>query len=371
MSSRFCCRIQSEFITTSAMAFALSDFYQQTKSARKIIVVDFGFLGDSVHMIPALWEIKRNYPQAQLHTLSAEVGAEVLKLAPCVDRAWGFPLGAKSPPWWRGTGILRALRREKFDLAINFSGADRTIFVTAFTGAKWRVAQQGARKHFWAKWLIPHWVPRQPNDILVSEQRRRMLATLGMSLQPSRYDLAIPQSAKDWAAKNIPPRSLHFSINASSGVKEWPVEQWIELANKLLTADAELNIVATASSREREQQRLTAFAEGVRSKRVTMVPSATIAQLAALLQRCMLQVGGDSGVTHLAAAVGTPTFSFLRDYPAIKDWMLTGDNHRQIVVSCDCINRGENVCEALGKSQCLGAISAERAFEVIRSQLAR
>ncbi len=44
------------------MAFALSEFYQQTKSARKIIVVDFGFLGDSVHMIPALWEIKRNYP---------------------------------------------------------------------------------------------------------------------------------------------------------------------------------------------------------------------------------------------------------------------------------------------------------------------
>ncbi|MGZ4964735.1 MAG: glycosyltransferase family 9 protein, partial [Limisphaerales bacterium] len=118
------------------MAFALSEFYQQTKSARKIIVVDFGFLGDSVHMIPALWEIKSNYPGAQLHTLSAELGAEVLKLAPCVDVAWGFPLGAKSPPWWRGIGILRALRREEFDLAINFSGADRTIFVTAFTGAK-------------------------------------------------------------------------------------------------------------------------------------------------------------------------------------------------------------------------------------------
>lgn len=351
------------------MAFALSEFYEQTKSARKIIVVDFGFLGDSVHMIPALWEIKRNYPEAQLHTLSAELGAQVLKLAPCVDRAWGFPLGAKSPPWWRGMGMLRAIRRENFDLAINFSGADRTIFVTAFTGAKWRVGQQGARKHFWAKWLIPHWVARQPNDVLVSEQRRRMLGALGLSLGASRFDMAIPQAAKDWSSQNVPARAIHFSINASSGVKEWPVENWIELANKVLNNDPNLNIVATASSRKREQERLSAFAEGVRSKRVTMVASATIPQLAALLQRCILQVGGDSGVTHLAAAVGTPTFSFLRNYPAIKDWMLTGDSHRQIVVPCDCINRKENTCELSGKSKCLGTISSEQAFEAIRSQI--
>jgi heptosyltransferase-3 len=353
------------------MPFALSDFYQQTKSARKIIVVDFGFLGDSVHMIPALWEIKRNYPQAQLHTLSAELGAEVLKLAPCVDVAWGFPLGAKSPPWWRGVGILQKLRRENFDLAINFSGADRTIFVTAYTGAKWRVAQQGSRKHFWAKWLIPHWVARQPNDVIVSEQRRRMLATLGMSLQAPRFDLAIPESAKSWAAKNVPPCAIHFSINASSCVKEWPVENWIQLANNVLNADPHSNIIVTASSRPREQERLRAFAEGVQSNRVATIASITIPQLAALLQRCVLQIGGDSGVTHLAAAVGTPTFSFLRDYPAIKDWILTGEKHRQIVVPCDCINRKETVCEAAGKSKCLAGISVEKAFAMISKQLPR
>jgi len=353
------------------MPFALSEFYQQTKSARKIIVVDFGFLGDSVHMVPALWEIKRNYPVAQLHTLSAELGAEVLKLAPCVDVACGFPLGAKSPPWWRGLGLLQKLRREKFDLAINFSGADRTIFVTAYTGAKWRVAQQGSRNHFWAKWLIPHWVPRQQNDVIVSEQRRRMLATLGMSLQPPRFDLSIPESAKTWASNNIPQRAIHFSINASSFVKEWPVENWIQLANKVLNADPYSNIVVTASPRQREQERLRAFAEGIQSKRVATITSVTIPQLAALLQRCILQIGGDSGVTHLAAAVGTSTFSFLRDYPAIKDWMLTGENHRRIVVPCDCINRKETVCETAGKSKCLAGISAEGAFAMIREQLLR
>jgi heptosyltransferase-3 len=353
------------------MPFALSEFYQRTKAARKIIVVDFGFLGDSVHMVPALWEIRRHYPQAQIHTLSAQLGAEVLKLAPCVDVAWGFPLGPKSPPWWRGMGMLRELRREKFDLAINFSGSDRTIFVTAFTGAKWRVAQLGARDHFWAKWLIPHWVPMQTNDVIVSEQRRRMLATLGMSLSAPRFDLQIPADAKDWAEKNVPKRAVHFALNASSPVKEWPVEQWVELAKRVLSLDPNLHIVATASAREREQSRVRMFSEAVASKRVTTVLSGNLAQLAALLQRCVLQVGGDSGVSHLAAAVGTPTFSLLRDYPALKDWMLTGQDNRQIVVPCECIKRGENSCESLGYAKCLAQITVDRVFESISLQLAR
>jgi len=82
-------------------------------------VIDLGFLGDSVHLIPSLWELKRHYPDAPLHVLTTAIGAEVLRMAPCVDRAWVFPLGPKSPPWWRHWDIIRALRREKFDLAIN------------------------------------------------------------------------------------------------------------------------------------------------------------------------------------------------------------------------------------------------------------
>ena len=348
------------------MAFPLSEFYQRTKPARKIVVVDLGFLGDSVHLIPALWEIKRNYPDAKLHTVSANVGAEVLKMAPCVDVAWGVSL-SPPPSLSRSVRFQWRLRDEKFDLAINFSGSDRTIFVQAFTGARWRVAQQGAREHFWAKWLIPHWVPRQSNDVIVSEQRRRMLATLGLSLQSPRFELKIPDAARDWAEKHVPERVIHFALSASSPMKEWPIEHWVELAKKIL-GNSDVEIVAAASPNSREQERLQIFAERIATKRVTPIVSPTIPQLAAILQRCWLQVGGDSGVTHLAAAVGTRTFSLLRDYPALNDWKLTGGKHRQIVVPCHCLTTGENRCELSG-SKCLAEISPERAFEVLRTLL--
>src|SRR6185436_3570338 len=152
------------------------DFYNKSRAASKIIVVDFGFLGDSVHLVPALWEIKRHYPTAELHALSSEVGAELLRLAPFIDRVWGFPLGPKSPAWWKHWDFMRALRKEKFDLAFNFSGADRTLFFTALTGARWRLAHRSGRQHFWNSWLIPNWVERQSTKLPVFEQRRQVLA---------------------------------------------------------------------------------------------------------------------------------------------------------------------------------------------------
>ena len=72
----------------------LKGYHAVARAARSILVVDLAFLGDTVHLVPALWEIKRNHPDAALHVVSAPVGAEVLRLAPCVDRAWG--LGTRS-----------------------------------------------------------------------------------------------------------------------------------------------------------------------------------------------------------------------------------------------------------------------------------
>ena len=67
-------------------------FYPQTRTAKKVLVVDLGFLGDTIHLVPALWEIKRQYPGCALHVLTSTLGAEVLQLAPCADRAWGVEL---------------------------------------------------------------------------------------------------------------------------------------------------------------------------------------------------------------------------------------------------------------------------------------
>src|SRR5207248_1163639 len=125
------------------MSSDLAHFYSRTRGARKVIVVDLGFLGDTVHLVPALWELKASYPQASLQVLTSPVGAEVLGLAACVDRAWAMELQREKRTLRQQWQIMRALRREHFDVAFNFSGADRTLFMTALSGARWQVAHPG------------------------------------------------------------------------------------------------------------------------------------------------------------------------------------------------------------------------------------
>jgi len=345
-------------------------FYNKTAAARKIIVVDLGFLGDSVHLAPALWEIKRHYPRAELHTLSAEVGSEVLRLAPCVDRAWAFPLGPKSPPWWRHWDVIRALRRERFEVAFNFSGADRTIFLTALTGAKWRLGHPAGRNHFWNPWLIADWTAQQDQSLPVFEQRRQVLAAAGFALESARFDLRTDEAATLWAAANVPAEAIHLSVNASTHLKEWPLEHCIALVKNLLQKQTQLRVIATGSRREREQARLQSLAQGVNDARLQIHTGLTVAQLAALLGRCRLHVGPDSGVIHLAMALGVPTFSLFREYGGLAEWLPRGAAHRHLTAPCRCVTERPPTCEKLEQAACLAGISPAAVMALIEQQLA-
>lgn len=340
-----------------------TQFYARTRSAKRIVVVDLGFLGDSVHLAPALWEIDRHYPEAQLHTLSAPLGAEVLKMVPCVDRAWAYPLGDPSPPWWRHWDVIRALRRERFDLALNFSGADRTLFVTRLTGARWRASRLGGRDHWWKKLFIPVWTPRSLPEAPVWEQRLAVLRDLGMAPSGApRFDLAIPPEARAWAASEFPGRVAHLSVNASTPMKEWPLENWAEFARLLLARYPGLTLAATAGAKPREQERIEGLARAVNDPRLRLVrPAPPLTHLTALLSRCVLHAGADSGVLHLALAAGTPTLALFRDYAGKNEWLPRGPRHRHLTRPCACAEQGRILPECQGRAACLGRIAPAEA----------
>ncbi len=335
----------------------LESLYAQTRDAKKILVVDLGFLGDTLHLVPALWEIKRHYPKAEVHVLTSPLGKDVLGLAPCADRAWAIEMMPDKRTLGQQWHVLRALRRERFDLALNFSGADRTIFLTALSGAKRKVVHQAARKHFWGSWLIADWISRQSTDQPVFEQRRAVLAACGLQLESPRYDLQVPDDATAWAITQVPKGAIHFSPSASMWYKEWPLANWIELGRLLLRRNPQLNIVATSSANPRELSRLKELATAVANPRLQTFTSLSVAQLAALLAGSSTHVGADSGVLHLAVALGISTVSIFRDYPGLKEWLPRGSQHRHVTAPCACITQMHEACSGIQVAKCLAEIS--------------
>lgn len=342
-------------------------FYLKNREAGKILVIDLGFLGDSIHLIPALWELRRHHPRAALHVLTSPLGAEVLRLAPCVDKAWVFPLGPPSPPWWKHWDILKKLRRERFDAAFNFSGADRTIFITALSGARLRLTHEAARKHFWTSWLMHCVVPEQDRSLPVFEQRRQVLAACGYTLAPAQFGLKVPPLAVDWVEERVPAGSVHISPNASTHLKEWPLEHSIALVKGLLAKNPALTVVVTGSSRPREQDRLKQIAAeaGEGNARVRVLTDLSLGQLAGVLTRCRLHVGPDSGVIHLAFALGIPTFSIFRDYAGLKEWLPRGENHLHRIAACRCAGLKEPPCRNAPHARCLADIKPEDVLQAL------
>ena len=345
------------------------NLFKETHAARKIIVVALGFLGDSIHLIPALWEIKRNYPAVELHVATTPLGCEVIRLVPCVNRVWPVARNPKQSNWRGNMETVKAMRREHFDLAINLSSSDRTILWTYLTGARYRVAHTGPRKPFWRSWLIPHWVPRQPPEMPIAEQHLQVLAACGLSLGARRWDFSIPADAARKAETLMPQDAIHFSVSASTPLKEWPLANWIELTKRLLAVEPDIRLVATASPNQREQERVRGLADAVGSERVIVLSDLSIAELAAVLRRCRLHVGADSGVLHVAVAVGLPTVSLFRGYYDVNSWTPTGSSHRVFIAPCICVNQRVQPCAPEARADCLGKLDVMQIEEAVRMQL--
>jgi heptosyltransferase-1 len=194
-----------------------------------------------------------------------------------------------------------------------------------------------------------------------------VLAACGLSLTAAKWALSVPDSVTQEVATFVPEGAIHFSINASTSLKEWPLEHWSELARQLLASDSHGNIIASGSRDPREQERLVALAASVNNPRLRLLPETWgIPQLAAALKLCRLHVGGDSGVLHLAMAIGLPTTAIFRDYPGKEAWLPPGPGHRHRVTACPCIGLRQPPCLAQNRARCLEQIPAAQVFALVR-----
>ena len=102
---------------------------------------------------------------------------------------------------------------------------------------------------------------------------------------------------------------------------------------------------------------MRSLTEGVADARLTALPPGlAITELAAVLQRCRLHVGGDSGVLHLAMGLGVPTVALFRDYAGTY-WLPRGVAHRHLMAPCPCGDVKNPPCAANSEALCLAQIT--------------
>ena len=314
---------------------AAENFLQRTSAAKKVMLLDLGFLGDSVHLLPALWMVRQAYPQAELHVTVAAHVVSLMECAPWVDKTWGYMRFPRHATLWENLQMVTALRREKFDVLINLNGSDRSSWLSFFSGARERLGRMPGNggPPFWKQMFTAH-VQYPFKQELVYLQRCRCLEIAGFPSTPPEFHVEI--APRHLRAAKIDEADtghyFHISPFTTANRKELSPAQLVELITALEENFPDKKVVVSCAPTEREQQKMTdLLALLPKTPWRVFAGNLTIPQLAAVIQHSAMHLSGDTGPMHLAAMVNTPAILWFWPNPGQNQWIPIGQKYRVIV----------------------------------------
>jgi ADP-heptose:LPS heptosyltransferase len=310
-------------------------FLERTRGAKKVMVFGLGFLGDMVHLSPALWRIRQAYPRSELHVGVAAHVASFLECMPWIDRVWGYSRFPKHASLKENLGFVGRLRRERFDALINLNGSDRSSWLTFFSGARERLGRVpgGGGPPFWRR-MFTETVQESFSAGPIYVQNCRCLEKAGFPSAPPEFHVDIKPAHLQ--AANIPPADaetyFHLSPFTTDDRKELPPEQLVELIAALQARWPGKKLVISCAPTERERQKMESLLARLPDKpwRV-FAGELNLTQVAAVIQRSALHLCGDTGTLHLAMLAGARTVSWFWPNPGREAWIPVGDRHRTMV----------------------------------------
>jgi ADP-heptose:LPS heptosyltransferase len=339
-----------------------------------ILLVRLRLIGDVVFTTPAIRAIRRHYPDARLTYIVEEEAAAVVRHNPHLDEV----IVARSP---HAPGRLRAdialirrLRRERYDLAIDFHGGPRSSMLTWLSGARIRVGYEVTGR----SWMYTTRVPRpralRPRHSVVSQWD--VLLPLGIAPPDSEIDAT--EMPDDPAAASAVARRLAGAgigagnpvvvvhVSAGNPFRRWPSASFVELVRRLASKDPRRRIILTSGPSDAEAA--AAIARDARARLAANERPAIVecgefdlAELRALVGQAALYIGGDSGPLHVAGTTGVPIVGLYGPTLPVRSQPFRGG--RFISAAADvpdlpCRPCNQRRCQP-GDFRCLTGISAE------------
>lgn len=290
----------------------------------RVLIVRLGSMGDIVHSLPAVSTLRRSFPAAQIDWVVEDRWSELLcsraelRAAPRSDekplvdrvyvvdtRGWRKKLTARATRQAAGS-VVQSLRQARYDAALDLQGAVKSAFLMRLAGARVRFGFSRPIESPAGLVYTRRVVARGRH---IAEQNVSLAvaaaASAGVAADPA-YEFPLPIDAKfeAWARTELQQRRLDkflmLTPGAGWGAKCWPAERFGAVARQL--AKEGLATIVNYGPGEKELADAVVAASGGTAQALTC----SISELIAITRQSRLFIGGDTGPTHLAAALGVP-----------------------------------------------------------------
>ena len=280
----------------------------------RVLLVKTSSMGDVVHALPLVTDMAEHLPGVVIDWVVEEAFADIARLHPAVRRV--IPVALRRwrramlrPATWREIDAARASVRGAYNAALDCQGLLKSAWVAHWAGCPIYGFDRDSAREPLATRLYRRGFPVS-RDLHAIARNRELGAKAFRYIVagPPRFGLPLPAPQGEAATLAQRPFAMLLT-NASRATKLLPDAHWHAIA-EALGAHGLRCVLPWGSDAERvaTEQRAAAMRDA------TVAPRLPLASIAPVLAAARVVVGLDTGLTHLAAAVGAPTVGVFCDY---------------------------------------------------------
>jgi ADP-heptose:LPS heptosyltransferase len=294
-------------------------------SPKKILAIKLRSLGDTVLMTAPLNELRKAFPQAEIHVAVTSTWAPLLESHPAIHTLWKYErYEERAARAKAATKLALKLRKQRFDCVLNFHASPSSAMISFATGARARAIHFHGHKdrNRYSTLEVPGKGILKP----IIERDMDTVRALGVHVPSGRLPQIYLQAgekerAREWLARlGLPSPLMLIGLGASRSTKRWPTDRFASLAVEWASKKSG-GVLAIAGPGESKE--VFEFLKAVDDLLLIAIPDAharatvrsrissehqlPLRQLAAITSQASVFAGNDSGPRHIAVAVQTPT----------------------------------------------------------------
>lgn len=333
-------------------------------SVKKVLVIRLRSIGDTVLSTPSLIALRRFLPDSKIDILLEPWVAPVLDGFDAVDEVLTVGRSAGER-----LNAAREIRRRGYDVVFDLHGGSTASLLARATGARHRVGYSYYRYASLFNHVLSSssefWDQEKTHS---AEQQLALLGSVGIPVDDRpRTRLAVSETGRTARVREWTDRRGYALIHPSTAffTKQWPVESFARTAEFL--AAKGVNTVAVASRAESEVLKQLKTAA---KSRIATFDDLSLPEITALASGATVFVGNDSGIAHIAAAVGTPTVVIFGSSNRAH-WRPWTDAPNEIVFTeFECQPCPGYRCEVYGEPRCILSVPVASVTSAVERVLA-